>query len=136
MYKNHWFCFYAFRSTSFFSWDVFCSICCLCTHKIKQILSFNTNSMPFLDMVHEKRSNTKVRSSYGPLAYFYPMFSFLAKILSFLLRNDNIFARNLNIGKICKRTITWTDFKELLPRKVLISVDITFNSYTKLSEKR
>ena len=35
----------------------------------------------------------KVRSSYGPLAYF---------------------ARNENIGKICKRTTTWTDFNEIL----------------------
>ena len=41
----------------------------------------------------------------------FPIFSFLAKMLSFLLRNDNIFARNENIGKIRKRTITWTDFK-------------------------
>ena len=41
---------------------------------------------------------------------FSPIFSFLAKMLSFLSRNDNIFARNENIGKICKRSITWTDF--------------------------
>ena len=33
-----------------------------------------------------------------------------ACIFSFLLGNDNIFARNENIGKICKRTITWMDF--------------------------
>ena len=40
----------------------------------------------------------------------FPIFSFLAKVLSFLSRNDNIFARNENIRKICKRTITWTYF--------------------------
>jgi hypothetical protein len=34
----------------------------------------------------------------------------VSKTLSFLSRNDNIFARNENIGKICKWTITWTDF--------------------------
>ena len=28
----------------------------------------------------------------------------------FPCRKDNIFARNENIGKICKRTITWMDF--------------------------
>ena len=38
--------------------------------------------------------------------HIFPIFSFLAKMLSFLSRNDNIFARNENIGKICKRTIT------------------------------
>ena len=53
----------------------------------------------------------KVRSSYGLLAYIFKTFSFLAKMLSFLCRKDNIFARNENIGKICKRTITWTDFR-------------------------
>ena len=42
--------------------------------------------------------------------HIFPIFSFLAKMLSFLLRDDNIFARNENIGKICKQTITWTDF--------------------------
>ena len=31
-------------------------------------------------------------------------------MVSFLLRDDNIFARNENIGKICKPTITWLDF--------------------------
>ena len=36
--------------------------------------------------------------------------SFLAKMLSSLSRNDNIFARNETMGKICKRTITWTNF--------------------------
>ena len=46
--------------------------------------------------------------------HVFPIFSFLAKILSFLLRDDNIFARNENIEKICKRTITWTDFSPLL----------------------
>ena len=38
--------------------------------------------------------------------HIFPIFSFLAKMLSSLSRNDNIFARNENIGKICKRTIT------------------------------
>ena len=42
--------------------------------------------------------------------HIFPIFSFLAKMLSFLLRDDNIFARNENIRKICKQTITWTDF--------------------------
>ena len=37
-----------------------------------------------------------------------PIFSFLAKMLSFLCKQDNIFARNENIGKTCKQTITWT----------------------------
>ena len=37
--------------------------------------------------------------------HIFPIFSFLAKMLSYLLR-----ARNENIGKICKLTITWTDF--------------------------
>ena len=43
--------------------------------------------------------------------HIFPVFSFLAKILSSNSRNDNIFARNENIGKICKRTTTWTDFR-------------------------
>ena len=58
----------------------------------------------------------KVRSSYGPLAYF-PIFSFLAKMLSFLLRAEMttfLPEMKLNIGKICKRTITWTDFNKNL----------------------
>ena len=38
---------------------------------------------------------SKVRSSFGPLAY----------------RKDKIFARKENIGKIYKRTITWMDFR-------------------------
>ena len=42
--------------------------------------------------------------------HIFPIFSFLAKTLSFPSSNNNIFARNENIGKICKRTITWTDF--------------------------
>ena len=42
--------------------------------------------------------------------HIFPVFSFLSKMLSSLSRNDNIFARNENIGKICMRTITWTDF--------------------------
>ena len=40
-----------------------------------------------------------------------PIFSFPAKMLSSLSRNDNIFARNENIRKICKRTITRMDFR-------------------------
>ena len=27
---------------------------------------------------------------------------------------DNIFARNENIGKMCKRNITWTDFNGMI----------------------
>ena len=42
--------------------------------------------------------------------HIFPIFSFLTKMLSSLSRNDNIFATNENIGKICKRTTTWTDF--------------------------
>ena len=38
--------------------------------------------------------------------HIFPIFSFLAKMLSSLSRYDNIFARNENIGKIYKRTIT------------------------------
>ena len=38
--------------------------------------------------------------------HIFRIFSFLAKMLSFLLRDDNIFERNENMGKICKRTIT------------------------------
>ena len=38
--------------------------------------------------------------------HIFSIFSFLAKMLSFLLRDDNIFARNENTGKICKQTIT------------------------------
>ena len=38
---------------------------------------------------------------------FFRYFHFWQKMLSFLLRDDNIFARN---RKICKRTITFTDF--------------------------
>ena len=49
--------------------------------------------------------DAKVCSSYGPLAYF-PIFSFLSKMLSILCRKDYIFARDENIRKICKRTIT------------------------------
>ena len=37
--------------------------------------------------------------------HIFPIFSFLAKMLSSLIRNDNIFARNESIGKIYKRTI-------------------------------
>ena len=42
--------------------------------------------------------------------HIFTIFSFLAKMLSSLSRNDKNFARNENIRKICKRTITWTDF--------------------------
>ena len=43
--------------------------------------------------------------------YIFPIISFLAKFLSSLSRNDNIFARHENIGKICKWTITWMDLR-------------------------
>ena len=46
--------------------------------------------------------------------HIFLIFSFLANFLSFLLRDDNIFARNENIVKICKRTIIWTDFSNLI----------------------
>ena len=39
------------------------------------------------------------RSLYDHIACIFPIFSFLAKTLSFLLRDDNIFARNENIKK-------------------------------------
>ena len=42
--------------------------------------------------------------------HIFPIFSFLAKMLSFLCKQDNNFSRNENIGKTCKRTITWTGF--------------------------
>ena len=42
--------------------------------------------------------------------HIFLIFSFLEKMLSFLSRYDNIFARNETIGKKCKRTITWMDF--------------------------
>ena len=42
--------------------------------------------------------------------HIFSIFSFLAKMLSSLSRYVNIFSRNENIGKMCKRTITWTDF--------------------------
>jgi hypothetical protein len=45
----------------------------------------------------------KVRSSYGLLAYFSDIFISGKNVVD---RKDNIFARNENIGKICKRTIT------------------------------
>ena len=44
--------------------------------------------------------------------HIFPIFSFLAKTLSFLLRDDNIFARNENIGKIRMWMITWTDYSQ------------------------
>ena len=46
--------------------------------------------------------------------HIFPIFSFLAKMLSLLSRNDNIFARNENIWKICKWTTTWTDFRSII----------------------
>ena len=52
--------------------------------------------------------------------HIFQIFSFLAKMLSSLSRNDNIFARNENIGKICKRTITWTDFILSVDRHVRV----------------
>ena len=44
----------------------------------------------------DSNQSPKVRSSYGPLAYFSDIF---------------ISGKNENIGKICKWTITWTDFR-------------------------
>ena len=45
------------------------------------------------------------------LYIFYPVFEdHLCPYIWLKCRKDNIFARNENIGKICKRTITWTDF--------------------------
>jgi len=38
--------------------------------------------------------------------HIFPKFLFLVEVLSFLQRKDNIFARNENIRKICKQTIT------------------------------
>ena len=61
--------------------------------------------------------------------HIFPILSFLAKMLSLLLRVDNIFARNENIGKICKRTITWTDFSMYLKFQVaLVSCNIERHS--------
>ena len=40
--------------------------------------------------------------------HFFPIFSFLAKVLSFLP-----FDRNENIWKICKRTVTWTEINDI-----------------------
>ena len=40
----------------------------------------------------------RIRSSYGAL-HIFPVFPFLAEVLTFLLRDDNIFATNENIGK-------------------------------------
>ena len=61
----------------------------------------------------DSNQSPKVRSSYGPLAYFSDIFISGKKWKyrkNMQHRKDNIFARNENIGKICKRTITWTDF--------------------------
>ena len=71
------------------------------------------------------RVHTKVRSSYCLLAYFSDIF--------ISGTNDNINARNENIGKICKRTITWTDFSQF---KILISgwaskIKYNFNHWSK-----
>ena len=38
--------------------------------------------------------------------HIFPIISFLAKMLSFWLRDDNIFSRNESIGKMCMQTIT------------------------------
>ena len=44
-----------------------------------------------------RQNKHKVRSSYSPLAFF-SIFSFLAKMLSFLLRDDNIFIEKFASG--------------------------------------
>ena len=54
--------------------------------------------------------------------HIFPIFSFLAKMLSSLFRNDNTFPRNENIGKICKRTITWMDFSSRTQNIIMIKV--------------
>ena len=59
--------------------------------------------------------------------HIFPIFLFLAKMLSFLCRKDNIFARNENIGKICKRTITWTDFISLVFSKMITKQQKVFS---------
>ena len=85
------------------------SISCLNTHDRKNKIDFQYIRTTYesinmtvwclhVNMVKCFLARTKVRSSYGSLAYF-PIFSFLAKMLSFLLRDDNIFARNENVGK-------------------------------------
>ena len=52
----------------------------------------------------------KVHSSYGPLAYFSDIFISGKNVVC---RNDNIFARNEDIGKMRKRSITWTGFSKV-----------------------
>ena len=55
--------------------------------------------------------------------HIFPIFSFLAKMLSFLLRDDNIFAWNENIGKICKRTIKY-QLERTLSFSVKVPIDM------------
>jgi hypothetical protein len=58
-------------------------------------------------------SSFKVRSSYGPLAYFSRYFHFWQNFCHFCWKMTTFFARNEYMGKICMRTITWTSFKQL-----------------------
>ena len=58
--------------------------------------------------------------------HIFPIFLFLAKMLSFLHSKDNIFARNENIGKICKRTITWTDFSYVIMSYLYVKKQATY----------
>ena len=61
--------------------------------------------------LREFQAFSKVPSSYGLLAYFSDIF-ISGKNVVFLHTKVNIFATNESIGKICKRTITWTDLKK------------------------
>ena len=120
---------------------VFCSIYCSFILTIKHILSFNTNcSKTFFTPYFHK--------------YFPPLNSFhslVRKLFKFSWNKGKIIATtvwNFLLLRIQKRIVSAENIqrnmvhenrpntKELLPRKVLISVDITFNSYTKLSENR
>ena len=69
--------------------------------------------------------------------HIFPIFSFLAKMLSFLRSYDNMFARIENIGKTCKLTITWTDYDLYnydFSKKLRIFVVRSYN-YTKVQQK-
>ena len=74
---------------------------------VKSILSQAPTTLTSIYIIFQALTITCL--NHGPLANF-SIFSILGKMLSYLLRDDNIFARNENIGKICKQTITWTDF--------------------------
>ena len=81
-----------------------------CVITFRQVLS-NLSNISFGNEVSRKSAF----EIYWPYKFvqvidFLPIFLFLAKMLSFLLRDDNILARNANIRKIYMQTITWTDF--------------------------